>query len=102
MINTCIDFSCSEISSITGYFGKKLATGLKSFGENSNNFSTAQISAREFYCTCIDHIPKLPTLIFNNESCHKYLMKQSRTLNWDRQLYQKKGRDSWVMKTPHN
>lgn len=37
-------------------------------------------SAREFYCTCIDHIPKLPTLIFNNESCHKYLMKQSRTL----------------------
>lgn len=33
MINTCIDFSCSEISSITGYFGKKLATGLKSFGE---------------------------------------------------------------------
>lgn len=52
-------------------------------------------SARQFYCTCIDHIPKLPTLIFNNESCHKYLMKQSRTLNWDRQLYQKKGRDSW-------
>lgn len=43
MINTCIDFSCSEISSITGYFGKKLATGLKSFGENSNNFSTVQI-----------------------------------------------------------
>lgn len=43
MINTCIDFSCSEISSITGYFGKKLATGLKRFGENSNNFSTAQI-----------------------------------------------------------
>lgn len=32
------DFFYFEIFFITGYFGKKLVIGLKSFGENLNNF----------------------------------------------------------------
>lgn len=56
-------------------------------------------SVTEFYCTCIDHIPKLPTLIFYNESCHKYLMEHS--TGTERHI---KRRDEilGVMKRPHN